>query len=79
MCCICGEPCDWTTFNGTYASYPTFEHVVPLKDGGADELHNLGISHRGCNGDRDSDAGSAQDPQGLDPEGAAARPEGIAQ
>jgi len=57
-CWICGDDCTFEDFteaaklgNG-WARYPTFEHKVPIKDGGADELHNLAISHQQCNSTR---------------------------
>lgn len=57
-CWVCGEPCTFEAFAaatgkpGSGRLYPSFEHKIPLKDGGADELHNLAISHQGCNNDR---------------------------
>ena len=34
------------------AAWPTFEHVVPLRDGGADHPYNLAIACRACNQER---------------------------
>ena len=34
------------------AAWPTFEHVVPLRDGGADHPDNLAIACRACNQER---------------------------
>lgn len=57
-CCVCHEHCSFeqfATLSGTKGCgryYPTFEHKIPLWQGGADELENLGVSHSGCNNDR---------------------------
>lgn len=59
-CWVCGEPCTFedfaraTRWPGSGKFYPSFEHKIPLKDGGDDERHNLAISHSGCNNERNA-------------------------
>ena len=43
-CCVCGEK-----IRGTAAEHVWVEHIVPIALGGADELHNLSVSHPCCN------------------------------
>jgi hypothetical protein len=46
-CCWCGIRMEG---NGIDWDAPTFEHVVPRSKGGLDELDNLVIACRQCNG-----------------------------
>lgn len=39
---------------GVDPAAPTFEHVVPRSKGGLDEIDNLAIACRRCNGERGS-------------------------
>jgi 5-methylcytosine-specific restriction endonuclease McrA len=48
-CCWCGFRMDGT---GMDWDAPTFEHVVPRSKGGLNELDNLVIACRQCNGAR---------------------------
>lgn len=41
-CCICGG-----TINGTHEAW-ILEHIVPLADGGTNELDNMAPSHETC-------------------------------
>lgn len=81
LCWHCGGQCDWRSFNGTYASLPTFEHKIPLSQGGDDELHNLAVTHRGCNDQRNYAAQGIplrEDPKGLRPKAGSLVPKGCA-
>jgi 5-methylcytosine-specific restriction endonuclease McrA len=48
-CLICRGPLRFDTRTGEGASV---EHIVPRCLGGASELHNLGITHVSCNGEK---------------------------
>ncbi len=51
-CCYCGIRMDGIP--GVDPAAPTFEHVVPRSKGGLDEIDNLAIACRRCNGERGS-------------------------
>jgi 5-methylcytosine-specific restriction endonuclease McrA len=48
-CLICGGPLRFDARTGEGA---TIEHILPRRQGGTDELRNLGIAHRRCNGEK---------------------------
>ena len=49
-CCWCqGDMVEWHV---NTRLRPTFEHIIPLFDGGADNLDNIAISHAACNDSR---------------------------
>lgn len=47
-CHICGRTVDMLR-SGMHDRGPTVDHLVPLSDGGRDELANVALAHRGCN------------------------------
>lgn len=49
-CPLCGKRME---ANGRYADYPTIEHLIALFRGGADDISNVVITCRECNGRRD--------------------------
>ena len=49
-CCWCGRAMDPAAADAL--ARPTFEHVVPLRDGGADHPDNLAIACCACNHER---------------------------
>ncbi len=53
-CHHCPLPVD-CTLPGSAPNGPTLEHVIPISEGGTNDLENLRIAHRSCNlkrGDR---------------------------
>lgn len=55
-CYLCGCVCDWNDYerrdNGTFiagGSYPSIDHVVPLKKGGVHSWENIKLACRKCN------------------------------
>lgn len=48
-CLICGGPIAFSVRTGEGA---TVEHILPRSLGGTNELRNLGIAHRRCNGEK---------------------------
>ena len=48
-CLICGGPLRFDAATGEGA---TVEHILPRSLGGSNELLNLGIAHRHCNGEK---------------------------
>ncbi len=48
-CLICGGPLRFDAFTGEGADV---EHVRPRTLGGTNDLRNLGITHRKCNGEK---------------------------
>jgi|GEM_PF-536698 5-methylcytosine-specific restriction endonuclease McrA len=48
-CLICGGPLKFDAATGEGA---TVEHIMPRSLGGANDLRNLGIAHRRCNGEK---------------------------
>lgn len=48
-CLICGGPLRFDAGTGEGA---TIEHIVPRSLGGTNDLINLGIAHRRCNGEK---------------------------
>lgn len=57
-CHLCRKPVD-RTLPGTDQRGPTVDHLIPLVDGGTDELANVALAHRACNVKR-RDGGIAQ-------------------
>ena len=49
-CCCCGRRLDADADDPS--ARPTFEHVLPLRDGGADHPGNLAIACWACNHER---------------------------
>lgn len=49
-CCWCGKRMDESA--ARREDRPTFEHVVPLAEGGPDDVQNLAIACNGCNEER---------------------------
>jgi 5-methylcytosine-specific restriction endonuclease McrA len=47
-CHICGEAIDYTLGRHDPRAF-VIDHVVPLHQGGADELSNVKAAHRSCN------------------------------
>ena len=47
-CHICGCKVDMRR-SGMHDRGPTVDHLVPISDGGKDELANVALAHRGCN------------------------------
>lgn len=48
-CLVCGGPLRFDADTGEGAD---IEHIQPRSLGGTNELHNLGITHRKCNGEK---------------------------
>jgi 5-methylcytosine-specific restriction endonuclease McrA len=48
-CLICGGPLRFEALTGAGA---TIEHILPRSLGGTNDLSNLGIAHRRCNGEK---------------------------
>lgn len=48
-CLICGGPLAFDALTGDGA---TIEHILPRSLGGTNNLLNLGIAHRSCNGEK---------------------------
>lgn len=48
-CLICGGPLRFDARTGEGAN---IEHIVPRSLGGTNDLHNLGITHARCNGEK---------------------------
>ena len=55
-CAICGgevDPTDrWVSESGRHCfgrNYPTVDHVVAIKNGGADTFDNVQLVHKHCN------------------------------
>lgn len=48
-CLICGGPLRFDAQTGEGA---TIEHILPRSLGGTNDLNNLGIAHRKCNGEK---------------------------
>ena len=48
-CLICGGPLRFDANTGEGA---TVEHILPRSLGGTNELRNLGVAHRRCNGEK---------------------------
>lgn len=57
-CHLCRRRVD-RTLPGTDQRGPTIDHLIPIADGGQDELDNVALAHRGCNTNR-RDQGIAQ-------------------
>lgn len=47
-CHLCRKPVD-LSLSGMVPMGPTVDHLVPLSQGGADELTNVALAHRRCN------------------------------
>jgi len=47
-CALCGLPIDYTLPTPHPMSYEV-DHIVPIAQGGADNLHNKQAAHRRCN------------------------------
>lgn len=48
LCHLCNKQVD-RTLPGTDQRGPTIDHLIPIADGGADELANVALAHRACN------------------------------
>ena len=48
-CLICNG---WISFDTQTGYGANVEHIVPRVGGGGNDLHNLGITHPGCNGEK---------------------------
>ena len=48
-CLICGGPLRFDARTGEGA---TIEHILPRNLGGGNDLRNLGVAHRRCNGEK---------------------------
>ena len=48
-CLICGGPLRFDARTGEGA---TIEHIIPRNLGGGNDLRNLGVAHRRCNGEK---------------------------
>jgi len=48
-CLICGGPLRFDARTGEGA---TIEHILPRNLGGGNDLQNLGVAHRRCNGEK---------------------------
>lgn len=48
-CLICRGPLRFDAYSGEGAD---IEHILPRSLGGTHDLHNLGITHRSCNGEK---------------------------
>src|SRR5689334_23925186 len=48
-CLICGGPLRFDAHTGEGA---TIEHITPRNLGGGNDLRNLGVAHRRCNGEK---------------------------
>ena len=55
ICYLCGKPVDWDDYEQTEQAfiagnmYPSIEHVIPLRAGGAHSWENVKLAHRICN------------------------------
>ena len=50
-CALCGSLVDLTA-TGRHPAAPSADHMIPLADGGTDDLSNLALVHYGCNARR---------------------------
>ena len=66
ICQLCREPIDpWLP--RMMPGAPSIDHIVPRAEGGGNEISNLRLAHRGCNGARSTlDDASWFDLLGLD-------------
>lgn len=56
ICYLCGEKCDWNSWNISKngykypgKEYPTIDHVIPISRGGLDAWDNVRLAHWKCN------------------------------
>jgi hypothetical protein len=47
-CHICRKRVD-QRLSGTHKLGPTIDHLIPLSDGGSDDMQNVALAHRSCN------------------------------
>jgi 5-methylcytosine-specific restriction endonuclease McrA len=53
-CYVCGGPMDMNLYGTEDDFAPTIEHIVPTHKGGTNLVENLALSHRWCNGRRNT-------------------------
>ncbi len=53
ICYLCGGPMELYAVNGRTVDMATFDHLLPVADGGSDDESNLRMAHQGCNSIRD--------------------------
>jgi 5-methylcytosine-specific restriction endonuclease McrA len=62
-CCICGVRLDEAPKGEPLGPWTaTFEHIIELQDGGADDESNLAVSHNRCNNRRNARRQAAKAP-----------------